>query len=119
MAELSTPWPCSLWLGAPILNAPMGGVAGGELASAVSRAGGLGVIGVGSAGSSVMPQPPCSLGTATDRNVDRVWARDVFPLVAPVGRPANPGCWLLDLPVHGMRLHITMGMEPVAAGDPI
>lgn len=35
----------------PILNAPMGGVAGGILASAVSAAGGLGMIGVGSAGS--------------------------------------------------------------------
>jgi nitronate monooxygenase len=38
-------------LSAPILNAPMGGVAGGMLASAVSAAGGLGMIGVGSAGS--------------------------------------------------------------------
>ena len=51
MAELSTPWSRALRLGAPILNAPMGGVAGGELASAVSRAGGLGMVGVGSAGS--------------------------------------------------------------------
>ena len=38
-------------LRAPIVNAPMGGVAGGELAAAVSAAGGLGMIGVGSAGS--------------------------------------------------------------------
>ena len=35
----------------PIVNAPMGGVAGGALAAAVSAAGGLGMIGVGSAGS--------------------------------------------------------------------
>ncbi len=35
----------------PIVNAPMGGVAGGALAGAVSVAGGLGMIGVGSAGS--------------------------------------------------------------------
>ncbi|MBO3662793.1 nitronate monooxygenase [Microbacterium stercoris] len=34
-----------------IVNAPMGGVAGGALASAVTRAGGLGMIGQGSAGS--------------------------------------------------------------------
>ncbi|MEN4476033.1 nitronate monooxygenase [Mycolicibacterium cosmeticum] len=33
----------------PIVNAPMGGVAGGRLAAAVSRAGGLGMIGMGSA----------------------------------------------------------------------
>jgi nitronate monooxygenase len=39
-------------LGAPIVNAPMGGVAGGALAAAVSRAGGLGMIGIGSAGSA-------------------------------------------------------------------
>ncbi len=38
-------------IAAPVLNAPMGGVAGGRLAAAVSRAGGLGMIGVGSAGS--------------------------------------------------------------------
>lgn len=37
---------------APILNAPMGGVAGYALAAAVSNAGGLGMIGVGSAGSA-------------------------------------------------------------------
>lgn len=41
-------------LRAPILNAPMGGVAGGLLAAAVSAAGGLGMIGVGSAGSVVL-----------------------------------------------------------------
>ena len=51
MAELSTPWSRAMGLGAPILNAPMGGVAGGKLAAAVSEAGGLGMIGVGSAGS--------------------------------------------------------------------
>ena len=52
MSALSTPWSRSLQLGAPILNAPMGGVAGGRLASAVSGAGGLGMVGVGSAGST-------------------------------------------------------------------
>ncbi len=35
----------------PIVNAPMGGVAGGRLADAVSAAGGLGMVGMGSAGS--------------------------------------------------------------------
>ncbi|WNG90206.1 nitronate monooxygenase [Mycobacterium sp. ITM-2016-00317] len=39
-------------LDAPIINAPMGGVAGGELAAAVSRAGALGMIGIGSSGSA-------------------------------------------------------------------
>lgn len=48
---LSTDWSRSLGLKAPIVNAPMGGVAGGALAAAVSRAGGLGMIGIGSAGT--------------------------------------------------------------------
>ncbi|MGQ4615894.1 nitronate monooxygenase [Nocardia sp. R7R-8] len=41
------------WMGArlPLVNAPMGGVAGGRLAAAVTAAGGLGMIGMGSAGS--------------------------------------------------------------------
>ena len=51
MADLSTPWSRAMGLDAPILNAPMGGVAGGRLSAAVSEAGGLGMIGVGSAGS--------------------------------------------------------------------
>ncbi len=51
MTDPSTPWSRAMGLRAPILNAPMGGVAGGRLASAVSDAGGLGMIGVGSAGS--------------------------------------------------------------------
>ncbi|SNY89626.1 nitronate monooxygenase [Nocardia amikacinitolerans] len=36
----------------PVVNAPMGGVAGGRLAAAVTAAGGLGMIGMGSAGSA-------------------------------------------------------------------
>ena len=45
---LSTPWSQSLGLRVPIVNAPMGGVAGGRLAAAVSAAGGLGMVGMGS-----------------------------------------------------------------------
>jgi nitronate monooxygenase len=39
-------------LRAPIVNAPMGGVAGGLLAAAVTAAGGLGMVGMGTAGST-------------------------------------------------------------------
>jgi nitronate monooxygenase len=46
---LSTPWSSSLGLRVPIVNAPMGGVAGGRLAAAVTGAGGLGMVGMGSA----------------------------------------------------------------------
>ena len=45
---LSTPWSASFGLRAPIVNAPMGGVAGGRLAAAVTAAGGLGMVGMGS-----------------------------------------------------------------------
>jgi len=41
-------------LAAPIVNAPMGGVAGGALAAAVSRAGALGMVGIGSAGCALV-----------------------------------------------------------------
>ncbi|MGH3561400.1 MAG: NAD(P)H-dependent flavin oxidoreductase [Mycobacterium sp.] len=49
---LSTPWSRSAGLRVPIVNAPMGGVAGGLLAGAVTAAGGLGMIGMGSTASS-------------------------------------------------------------------
>ena len=52
MGVLSTDWSRSIGIDVPIVNAPMGGVAGGALAAAVSRAGGLGMIGMGSAGSA-------------------------------------------------------------------
>ena len=46
---LSTPWSTNFGLRVPIVNAPMGGVAGGRLAAAVTAAGGLGMVGMGSA----------------------------------------------------------------------
>ncbi|KUI00141.1 2-nitropropane dioxygenase [Mycobacterium sp. IS-3022] len=49
---LSTPWSRRMGLEAPIVNAPMGGAAGGALAAAVSRAGGLGMIGMGSSATA-------------------------------------------------------------------
>ena len=47
----NTAWAASLGLDVPIVCAPMGGVAGGALASAISRAGALGMLGMGSAAS--------------------------------------------------------------------
>lgn len=52
MTELHTPWARSIGLATPVVCAPMGGAAGGALATAVSRAGGLGMIGMGSSGSA-------------------------------------------------------------------
>ena len=54
MTTLSTEWSRAMGLDAPIVNAPMGGVAGGALAAAVSRAGGLGMVGIGSAGCALV-----------------------------------------------------------------
>jgi nitronate monooxygenase len=51
---LSTPWSRSFGLRVPIVNAPMGGVAGGRLAAAVSAAGGLGMVGMGSVATREM-----------------------------------------------------------------
>ncbi|MGY4867758.1 NAD(P)H-dependent flavin oxidoreductase [Mycolicibacterium elephantis] len=48
---ISTDWSARMGLTVPIVNAPMGGVAGGALAAAVSRAGGLGMLGLGSSAS--------------------------------------------------------------------
>src|ERR1700741_47730 len=48
---LSTRWSRSFVLRVPIVNAPMGGVAGGRLAAAVTAAGGLGMVGMGSDGT--------------------------------------------------------------------
>lgn len=45
---LSTAWSRTFGLRVPIVNAPMGGVAGGRLAAAVTAAGGLGMVGMGS-----------------------------------------------------------------------
>jgi len=52
--RLATAWSRDFGLEAPIVNAPMGGAAGGALAAAVSAAGGLGMIGVGTAGAVEM-----------------------------------------------------------------
>jgi nitronate monooxygenase len=47
----ATAWARRIGVRMPLVNAPMGGVAGGRLAAAVTAAGGLGMIGMGSAGS--------------------------------------------------------------------
>lgn len=51
--HFGTPWSLGAGLRIPIVNAPMGGVAGGRLAAAVTAAGGLGMIGMGSTATAV------------------------------------------------------------------
>ncbi|OMC08612.1 NAD(P)H-dependent flavin oxidoreductase [Mycolicibacterium fortuitum] len=50
--SLATTWSRSIGFKVPIVNAPMGGAAGGRLAAAVSAAGGLGMIGMGSSATA-------------------------------------------------------------------
>ncbi|MCV7068274.1 nitronate monooxygenase [Mycolicibacterium farcinogenes] len=50
--SLATMWSRSVGIDVPIVNAPMGGAAGGRLAAAVSAAGGLGMIGMGSSATA-------------------------------------------------------------------
>ncbi|NOP95638.1 nitronate monooxygenase [Mycolicibacterium fortuitum] len=50
--SLATTWSRSIGIEVPIVNAPMGGAAGGRLAAAVSVAGGLGMIGMGSSATA-------------------------------------------------------------------
>lgn len=52
--SMNTDWARALGLVTPVVCAPMGGAAGGALAAAVSRAGALGMIGMGSAGSAAL-----------------------------------------------------------------
>ena len=66
----------------PVLLAPMGGVAGGRLAAAVTSAGGLGLIGGGygdAAGSTANSSPPATRGSAAASSPGR-W-------------PASRSCW--------------------------
>ncbi|MED5812505.1 nitronate monooxygenase [Mycolicibacterium sp. 050232] len=50
--SLATTWSRSIGIEVPIVNAPMGGAAGGRLAAAVSAAGGLGMVGMGSSATA-------------------------------------------------------------------
>ncbi|MCG7611014.1 2-nitropropane dioxygenase [Mycobacterium syngnathidarum] len=50
--SLATAWSRSIGIDVPIVNAPMGGAAGGRLAAAVSAAGGLGMVGMGSSATA-------------------------------------------------------------------
>ncbi|MGF0318514.1 NAD(P)H-dependent flavin oxidoreductase [Nocardia fluminea] len=83
---LSTQWSRSLGLRVPVVNAPMGGAAGGRLAAAVSAAGGLGMIGMGSAGSVAALRRELAVAGAPDGIglVDWVRSRETGLLEAAI-----------------------------------
>lgn len=68
-----------LSLDVPVIGAPMAGVAGGELAAAVSRAGALGMVGIGPA-------------------ADPGWVREQMRIAADTGRPYGAGLLAWSLP---------------------
>ncbi|MGH3366399.1 MAG: NAD(P)H-dependent flavin oxidoreductase [Nocardioidaceae bacterium] len=68
-------------LDTPVISAPMAGAAGGELAGAVSAAGGLGMIGIGS-------------------TADPDWVREQAKLASRSGRPYGAGLLAWSLPAR-------------------
>lgn len=111
----------------PIVNAPMGGAAGGRLAAAVSRAGGLGMIGMGSAATPELLRRelaelgdrhgPFGIGLVHWVMVDRP---ELFE-VAVAARPAllsvsfgDDWSWVPDAHAAGVRV-CTQVADPAAA----
>lgn len=86
---LSTPWSRAQGLQVPIVNAPMGGVAGGRLAAAVSAAGGLGMVGMGTAGSTSLlhTELPHVTGTFGIGLVDWVMRKEAGLFEAALAAP--------------------------------
>ncbi|MGV0741439.1 NAD(P)H-dependent flavin oxidoreductase [Mycolicibacterium sp. XJ870] len=65
--SLATTWSTAMGLDVPIVNAPMGGAAGGRLAAAVSNAGGLGMVGMGSSATAAQLRQELELLGQLDR----------------------------------------------------
>ncbi len=86
----------------PIVQAPMAGVSTPEMAAAVSNAGGLGAIGVGSVDAEKTRQMIADVRSRTDRP---------FNVNVFCNRPANSGCrareagWLARLRPEFARYH--------------
>lgn len=89
-ARWDTPLTRLLQIRRPILLAPMGAVAGGRLAAAVTRAGGLGLVGVGYAGSDFV-----------ERELD-----------AAQGLPVGVGFITWDLARDPRRLEVALERRP-------
>ena len=98
--EFRTPLTDLLGIRHPILAAPMAGISGGALAAAVSRAGGLGLLGPG--------------------YLDEAWIEREF--AAAEGVSIGVGFITWHLARHPGRLQVALAREPVAImlsfGDP-
>ncbi|WP_218160045.1 nitronate monooxygenase [Actinacidiphila alni] len=84
----------------PIALAPMGGSAGGELAAAVSRGGGLGLVGGGSG--------------------ERAWLARELPIAAGSGLPWGVGflCWAAEVAAVERALEYGPAAVMLSFGDP-
>lgn len=95
--------PSRLGLTEPVVNAPMAGAAGGRLAAAVSAAGGLGMVGIG---SSVSPE----------------WIAEQSRLARAPGRAWGAGlmAWVLEASLEPLRhlLEEHPDLVCVSFGDP-
>lgn len=93
----SSTWAGDLGLSVPIVCAPMGGVAGGRLAAAVSQAGALGMIGMGSAGSaSALRRELAAYEDAVEKQQEPwgigmvAWGIERDPVMLDAALQANP-----------------------------
>ena len=89
---LHTLWSQGAGLRVPILNAPMGGVAGGRLAAAVTAAGGLGMIGMGSTATAAsLSTELAALGTTPRFGIGLVdWVIRAQPDLLETALAARP-----------------------------
>ncbi|MEU1427774.1 nitronate monooxygenase [Nocardia sp. NPDC005746] len=106
----------------PIVNAPMGGVAGGRLAVAVAAAGGLGMIGMGSAGSVEALERELAVA-ALERELPALERELMGDAAAPAAGPigiglvdwvaaARPGLLDLALAAKPALLSVSFGTDP-------
>ena len=100
-------------LGVPIVNAPMGGAAGGRLAAAVSRAGGLGMVGTGSsATAAVLGRELADVARAElDKLPQR--QRQVVTMRDMLGFESSEVCELLDISAANQRVLLHRGRAAV------
>ena len=88
--------PLTRWfdLTTPVIGAPMAGVAGGELARAVSRAGGLGMIGVSGSHSAGFVTDQCAIPAADQLPFGvglMIWVLETRPDLFEATIAAQPG----------------------------
>lgn len=96
MATIETALTRLLGIQHPILLAPMGSAAGGKLASAVTHAGGLGMLGSGYASRTAIQRELAEAGNARVGIGFILWALDRNPAALDVALDAKPAAVMLS-----------------------